>query len=308
MPDARTATDAALRVERDGTDLRIRLGEVEIAVYRSGAGADPGEAPKPHLHPLRFGDGAPASVGRPWDHRWHSGLQMTWSEVSGQNFWGGPTFAPDEGYRWIDNVGRIHRTSLAAGADDEGGVDIAEELRWITAADEHWLDEQRHQRIEADPARGLWTIDLHTVLLNRRDADLELGSPTTLGRPAAGYTGWFWRGPRSFTGAEVIGPDGPASDEALMGAELPWIALVGRHDERDGGGTVLAFAGESSATTPIRWFVRSQPFAALAPSPSFDEVVHLAPEDDLSLSHRYVFVDRPLAHEELVELAAELRP
>ena len=26
---------------------------------------------------------------RPHDHRWHKGLQMTWTHVSGENFWGG---------------------------------------------------------------------------------------------------------------------------------------------------------------------------------------------------------------------------
>ena len=35
---------------------------------------------------------------RPSDHRWHKGLQMTSSHLSGQNFWGGNSYVHGEGY------------------------------------------------------------------------------------------------------------------------------------------------------------------------------------------------------------------
>jgi hypothetical protein len=93
-----------------------------------------------------------------------------------------------------------------------------------------------------------------------------------------------------------------------MGSVAEWAAIVGQHDEIDGGGTVLMFAGTSSATVPIRWFSRSQPFACLAPSAAFDTEIVLAPGERLNLSHRVVFVDRICDRSELGRLATEFRP
>jgi hypothetical protein len=86
------------------------------------------------------------------------------------------------------------------------------------------------------------------------------------------------------------------------------VAVSGEHDEVDGGGTVLAFAGTSTGAPPITWFVRSQPFPILAPSPSFDEVIVLEPGATVSLSHRHVFGDRIWTPDETRAIAAELEP
>ena len=45
-----------------------------------------------------------------------------------------------------------------------------------------------------------WTLGFATTFTNVTESVLVLGSPTTEGRPNAGYGGLFWRGPRSFTG------------------------------------------------------------------------------------------------------------
>lgn len=93
-----------------------------------------------------------------------------------------------------------------------------------------------------------------------------------------------------------------------MGALAAWSALSGRHDDRDGGGTVLAFAGTSSASVPLRWFARNDPYPGLAPSPSFDAEITLPPGGDLHLAHRFVFIDRWCDLDELESLAATLEP
>ena len=89
------------------------------------------------------------------------------------------------------------------------------------------------------------------------------GSPTTAGRPNAGYGGLFWRGPRSFTGGTVITPDGTGGDE-LMGTRAPWLAFAGRHDERRRASTLVFRDAPANFSYPSQWFVRSTPFAACA--------------------------------------------
>ena len=89
----------------------------------------------------------------------------------------------------------------------------------------------------------------------------------------------------------------------MMGTSAPWIALAGQNDELDGGATIVALAGTSSSSVPLQWFVRSEPFAALAPSPAFDEEITLAPSESLRLQHRYVFVDRICERDDIERIA-----
>lgn len=298
-------------------DFTLTLGEtgavvtaagVEIARYAFDPGGAASEGPKPLLHPLRALDGAPLTAFRPWDHRWHKGLQMTWTHVSGQNFWGGPTFQRGTGYTQLDNVGRIRHDRFASTTDAGDEAGFTEELTWITWAAEEWIAETRTHRFHGlDAARGLWVLDFETVLRNVSGRELVLGSPTTQGRPAAGYTGFVIRMPRAWTGGRVLAPAAEGAD-AVMGTEAEWVAFSGEHDEHDGGGTVLAFAGASSAAPPIKWYVRSEPFPVLSPSPSFDEEIVLAAGDEVALRHRHVFGDRIWSPDEVREIAAELAP
>ncbi|MGK3954485.1 PmoA family protein [Microbacterium sp. I2] len=301
--------DIALRA--DDTELSVTAAGVDIARYAFDPGGAASEGPKPVLHPLRALDGAPLTAFRPWDHRWHKGLQMTWTHVSGENFWGGPTYQRDTGYRLLDNVGRIRHDAFTTVRDSGSEVSFAEQLTWITRAGDEWLAETRSHRFHGvDTDRGLWQLDFATTLRNVSDRALELGSPTTQGRPRAGYTGFVIRMPRAWTGGRVLagGLADDAGADAVMGSSAPWVAVSGDHDEFDGGGTVLAFAGTSTGAPPIRWFVRSEPFPILAPSPSFDEVIVLEPGDSVSLSHRHVFGDRIWTPDETRALAAELAP
>ncbi|HZP50418.1 PmoA family protein [Actinocrinis sp.] len=289
-----SGTAFRIRDNDQGTQLAVTVADVQIATYVYRPDTPREESPKPYLYPLRTLSGAPIGVFRPWDHRWHKGLQMTWSHVSGQNFWGGPSFdadAPGHGYVWRENNGsQLHR-----GFDrlDAGGAEatVTERLEWAASTGEVWLDETRNLRFHsADTDRGIWALDFATALTNTRTQALELGSPTTHGRPNAGYTGLFWRGPRAFTGAPIIA-DGADGDD-VMGSKGAWAAISGQHDEIDGGATVLAFAGTSSADVPLKWFARSQQFACLNPSPAFDEEICLEPGQRLELRHRFVFIDQ----------------
>jgi len=279
--------DLAPDLRDTGTALVVTAGAVPIATYVYRPDAPAAEAPKPYFHPLLTLGGGPVTNFRPWDHRWHKGLQFTWSHLSGQNFWGGPTFEPDRpgnGYVWRDNLGRIEHESF-----DKVAVDgVVERLAWITSTGERWLDEQRSIGFDVRPEG--WAIDFATSLTNVSARSLDFGSPTTHGRPDAGYTGLFWRGPRAWTDGAIWGADG-TDGEPMMGRSADWIAYAGLHDGLDGGATVLIFAGTSSAPVPIKWFARSSQFAALAASPSYDEEFTLEPGEVFELRHRVVVLD-----------------
>ncbi|MEZ3180936.1 PmoA family protein [Streptomyces pimonensis] len=305
MPD----TPFILRHDDNGTEAVVSVGGTDVAhyVYRPDTPVE--ESPKPYLYPLRTLSGAPLGVYRPWDHRWHKGLQMTWSHLSGDNFWGGPTFeegAPGHGYVWRENHGtQLHRAFDQDTTTEDADLTLREHLDWVASSDDRWLTEVRTLRFHsADPARGIWALDFGSDLTNVHDDALRMGSPTTHGRPNAGYTGLFWRGPRAWTDGDVIGADGHEGED-LMGARVPWAAIASDHDEIDGGATVLALAGTTSADVPLTWFARSKQFAALNPSPAFDTEIKLPPGDTLRLRHRFVFVDRRIGREELEPLAAE---
>jgi hypothetical protein len=300
-----------LTLQLNDADLTVTAGDVDIARYAFDTGGAASEGPKPFLHPLRALDGAPLTAYRPWDHRWHKGLQMTWTHVSGENFWGGPTYRRGTGYSQLDNVGRMRHDGFASQTDAGAEVAFTQKLTWITRAGEPWVSEQRTHRFHGvDAERGLWMLDFSTTLRNISERELEFGSPTTEGRPNAGYTGFAMRMPRAWTGGRVLadGLDDEAGADAVMGTQALWVAVSGQHDEVDGGGTVLVFAGTSSAAPPVKWFVRSEPFPIVAPSPSFDEHIVLPPGGTLALAHRHVFGDRIWTPDQTRTIAEELQP
>ena len=288
--------------------LAVRVGGIEIAryVYRPRLPRD--ESPKPYLHPVRTLAGTLVSSFRPGDHPWHKGIQMTLSDVSGQNFWGGPSYR-EGGYTLLDNIGHVEHDGFETVDAGPEEVSFVEDLSWITAGGERWIAERRTVRFHGvDPTRGVWMLDHESDLVNVRGDPLVLGSPTTLGRPSAGYSGLFWRGPLSWAGGEIIAADG-AGGEGLMGREGPWLAVTGGHGGPEGHGgadgvaTVLVFSGSSTGAVPLAWFVRTDPYAAIAPSPSFDAEVVMPVGETLTLRHRVAVADRGWSRTELEEFA-----
>ena len=113
---------------------------------------------------------------------------MTASNLSGRNFWGGPTYVRDTGYVQLDNNGRIqHREWQELSCDT--AMRGVERLEWITSDGTRWLDEERQIAVsEIDPGGMYWSLDLVFRLVNCAGHPLVFGSPTTEGRPAAGTT------------------------------------------------------------------------------------------------------------------------
>lgn len=107
-------TKAVDLVHRHGEHLSVIASEsgVELLryVYRA---EDAWEAPKPYIHPLRTLSGQVVTGYRPNDHRWHKGLQMTASHLSGANLWGGNSYVHGKGYRALpERVGSMAHMRL----------------------------------------------------------------------------------------------------------------------------------------------------------------------------------------------------
>lgn len=263
-------------------------------VYRA---EDAWEAPKPYIHPLRTLSGGVVTGYRPNDHRWHKGLQMTASHLSGANLWGGNSYVHGEGYLALpERVGSMAHAGFDDVSVHDGGISFTERLTWHPHSGALWADETRRIEVhDVDEANGSWALTWSSAVTNRRREQLRFGSPTTHGRPNAGYTGLFWRGPRAFRDGRIIAPHAEGPD--LMGQQAPWLAYSGEHDEADGHATlVFVHAPENDHTGangehPAHWFVRNSSFAAVAPSFAFNDELVLEPGATLARRYRVVVAD-----------------
>ncbi|WP_406433207.1 PmoA family protein [Streptomyces sp. NBC_00631] len=256
------------------------------------------EARKPYAHPVRTLAGRTVTGYRPSDHRWHKGLQMTASHLSGQNFWGGNTYVHGEGYQVLpERVGSMRHDGFTEFAVADDRLAVTERLTWVEHGGAEWAREVRGLTVHSvDERAGAWALDWSIHLTNIRDEPLTFGSPTTAGREMAGYTGLQWRGPRDFTGGTAFGPDTVTGAEKLMGTQGPWLACTTEHDEVDGHSTIVfAHAPENldprTAIHESHWFVRAEPIPTAAFSWAFFEEFALPPGESFTYRYRIVFAD-----------------
>ncbi|MFI8189350.1 PmoA family protein [Streptomyces sp. NPDC085946] len=287
----------------------------EILRYVYRPDPDPFESRKPYAHPVRTLAGRTVTGYRPNDHRWHKGLQMTASHLSGQNFWGGNSYVRGRGYLPLpDRIGSMRHDGFSAFTVGDDRLAFTEDLTWVANDGAAWAREARGIAVHAvDEETGSWVLDWSIRLTNVRDAPLAFGSPTTAGREMAGYTGLQWRGPRDFTGGTVLAPDTVPAEGAdaggLMGTQGPWLAFTAEHDEVDGHSTlVFAHAPENldgtSAIHPSHWFVRSEPVPTVAFSWAFFEEFELPPGASFAYRYRVVVADGRWDHD---RVAARLK-
>jgi hypothetical protein len=257
------------------------------------------ESPRPYFHPVRTLDGDLVTAYRPHDHVWHKGIAWSLPVVGEHNFWGGGSYVHGSGYLDLDDNGAmVHRgfTSVEAGPDR---VAVAQELDWITPDGTTCVSEQREFAVTV--IDGAWILAFGTAMTNAGEVTLGLGSPTTKGRPDAGYGGLFWRGPREFTGGAVHSPDGDG--EELMGTRQPWLAFTGQHDESGRRSTLVFADWPGNPGHPVRWFVRSTQFPGACPAPFFSAVVPLPPGQTLRLRYAVAIAAGAPGPGELAELA-----
>ncbi|MBD0840515.1 PmoA family protein [Streptomyces sp. TRM68416] len=267
----------------------------EILRYVYRPDPDAFESRKPYAHPLRTLAGRTVTGYRPNDHRWHKGLQMTASHLSGQNFWGGNCYVHGQGYlRLPERVGSMRHDGFPLIAAEDDRLTVAEDLTWVANDGREWAREERGLTVHSvDETAGTWALDWSIRLTNLREEPLAFGSPTTAGREMAGYTGLQWRGPRDYTGGTVFAPDTDADADKLMGSQSPWLAFTAEHDDVDAHSTVVfAHAPENrDAIHESHWFVRSEPFPTVAFSWAFFEEFELPPEETFGYRYRVVIAD-----------------
>lgn len=236
------------------------------------------ESPRPYAL-LRTRTGREVTAYRPDDHVWHKGVSLALPYVGDHNFWGGPTYVHGEGYVQLPNNGaQLHLGFLASEtpvADAVAGVArIDERLEWVGQEGTTVLAEHRTlTAIGIDD--DTWALTWSSRLRNETAEPLAFGSPTSHGRPDAGYAGVFWRGPADFTGGDITGP-ADKGGEGARGSRGPWLAFASPDGE---AGVVVLDAGPSESA----WFARSAEYAGLSPAPFFSDDTILEPGGRLHL-------------------------
>jgi Methane oxygenase PmoA len=289
------------------TEVIARWEGRELFRYVHRPGDPQLESPRPYFHPVRTLRGDIVTGYRPSDHVWHKGIALSLPHVGAENFWGGPTFRAGR-YIQLPNDGAMVHEDFAGvawkpGDGRRGIVRLTERLRWVTESGEVPVTERRRMAAAVWPDDDAWVLGFETTLTNARGGDIVFGSPTTEGRPNAGYGGLFWRGPGSFTGGTVVTTAGLGGDE-LMGSRGPWLGFAGRPDGHGAGSTLVFRDAPANFSHPSQWFVRSTPFAAVCPAPFFDTTHTLAAGDALTLRYDIVVAAGELGPAQCAALAA----
>ncbi len=299
-----------IRLADTGREIRLADDDAELLRYVYRPGDAQLESPRPYLHPVRTRAGHLVTGYRPDDHVWHKGISWALPNLGPANFWGGPTYLRGQGYRQLPNNGRMRHDGFSTAGVWEDVAELAEELTWITEQGAVWLREQRRIGARLLPGASAWALDFRTTLRNMRGASLQIGSPTTEGRDNAGYGGLFWRGPASFTGGQVVTPDGTGQDE-YMGWRGPWLAFTGQqstgpHGAPSHAATLVFRDVPGNIGHPVTWFVRSQPFACVCPAPFFATEYPLDDGAQITLRYQVAIADGGLTAGACAALATQL--
>ena len=250
------------------------------------------ESPRPYFHPLRTLKGNIVSGFRPHDHRWHHGLSMTCANLSGHNFWGGPTYLRDQGYVQLENNGEQKQVGWDIGAfnrvgdEDKVGCHIGQIHRWQLDRESILMNESR--KFDTVIEDDYYSINLSFKFYGSQES-LVWGSPTTQGRDNAGYGGLFWRGPRDFINGQILMSDGRQGAD-LMGQTSPWLAYIGQHDETDDYSTLVFIDDDKNPRHPTPWFVRNTT-PMVCPNFAFHQEYQQKVGESLNLNYRIIIAD-----------------
>lgn len=262
------------------------------------------QGPRPYFHPVSTLQGGVVTQEKHFDHEWHNGLSLACPWVSGFNFWGGPTYVRGQGYQQLDNLGQQQHQTWTPCSATPGNLKWRQELCWrIPGQPEmEFLREVRDLGIGGvDEGAGTWHIDFDFTLTNPGSGELVFGSPTTEGRPDAGYGGVFWRGPLDILHGTILTGDGQSGSD-LMGVSAPWLAYAGVSRATGFGMTVALLDHPQNVRFPLKWFVRTTPFPVASYSFSYDEYLIVSPQESLHRKQRVVICDGLRSHVEIERL------
>ncbi|MDQ7905399.1 PmoA family protein [Phytohabitans sp. ZYX-F-186] len=283
----------ALADQPHGTaTLRVRGRDVAEYVWRPDLPL--AMSPRPYLHPVRTLAGTTVTDAGPDSHRHQFGISIAVPDVGGHNFWGGRTFVAGHGPAWLDNHGvQRHQRWLRHTGDE-----LAHALRWADAHGNPVLHEQR--TITCRPVTDTaWALAIHTRLTNATGAPLPFRSPAALGRPGAGYGGFFWRA-APVESAQILSPAGTGV-RSVHGGTAAWLAVTG------GDRWTVLFVPGDEATARDRWFVRARDYVGVGSSLAWDEPLVLGPDETIERSLVTAVVDGPLTAAAAAALAGAVR-
>jgi hypothetical protein len=277
----------ALQVIRDETTVTVRRGD-GAPLWRYVYVPDtPGhEAPRPYAHPVYAPAGDVLTNFRPNDHPWHHGLSLTVTNVSGVNFWGGPSYRPADRYQWRNDQGRqVHRSWVECSAGR-----LEQRLDWCGPGERALLLHE-NRVLATTVGEGEWSLRWTSELQNVTGRVLTLDHYESAGGLSGShYTGLQFRGARGLLDAHGddhigLGAEGGLKGEAAVHtAETRWMEWHCQHD----GSLRRTRIRFENLTGPVPWFVREKnPLVAI---PFHGRSSHtLAVDATLRLDHRLTF-------------------
>ena len=244
------------------------------------------ESRRPYAHPVRSLAGDVLTNFRPNDHPWHHGLSLTITQVSGVNFWGGPSYRGSDGYQWRDDHGiQEHRSWLALAPEQ-----LVEDVEWCEGTAAGVLLKERREMNTTLSSNG-WSLHWTSELVNVSGRELTFDTYHSAEALAGShYTGLQFRGARELlddhgdTTLGVTGEGGVLGEAAVHGQALRWMKWSCQHD----GSLRRTNIRFESPDGPLPWFVRAKnPIAAFAFQRERGQ--SLSPGGTLRLHHRLTF-------------------
>jgi hypothetical protein len=280
-----------LRLQHDtGHAVTLLFGDALLSRYVYAPTTDAKESPKPYFHPVNSLAGDTLTNFRPNDHPWHHALCFTLNNVSGANFWGGPTCLPPDGYKWRDDHGSQNHVAWTKLEASGTMAVLAHSLEW-RRLQEILFREERTLDITVDASAQAWALRWRSRLTNVSGRELSLGNPHSNGGLAGShYTGLQFRGARELLDdhldptIKITAEGGLEGVAAVHGANARWMEWHGQLD-----GTlhrvIIRFENNSG---PLPWFVRrNYPLAAFPMQ--LDRNLAVAAGADLAFDHTLTF-------------------
>ncbi|WP_438479811.1 DUF6807 family protein [Oleiharenicola lentus] len=279
--ELKTDGDRAVEIHRAGGGLLLRY------VYRPETA--PNESPRPYAHPVCTLSGETLTNFRPNDHPWQHALSFTINCLSGQNFWGGPSYRADDGYKFRDD----HGTQQHLAWLEKSATRLEHSLDWkVNATSEVLLHEERALNFAIISPQA-WTLRWTSALANVSKRPLSLGQyHSTHGLAGSHYSGLQFRGARDLLdehmddSINIFAEGGLVGEKALHGASAQWVEWRGQKDTSLRR-VNIRFANNQG---PLSWFFRrNNPLLAMPFQ--YNRDLQLAPGATLAIDHTLTFTD-----------------
>ena len=277
---------STLRLQHeDGRAVSVYSAEHLLCRYVYVPGTAHNESARPYFHPVNSLAGDTLTNFRPNAHPWHHGLSFTLTNVSGWNFWGGPTCRREDGYKWREDHGEQQHVAWTRCEAAGAAATLAHTLEWRTPT-ELFFREERTVTLAVNSATE-WTLRWRARVVNVSGRELLLGNPCSFGGLAGShYTGLQFRGARALLDdhgdatIRLMAEGGEEGEKAVHGAAGRWMEW---HGQLDGSLHRVTLRFENPAS-PLRWFVRrGYPLAAFPVQ--VDQNLALAPGAALDVDH-----------------------